>query len=65
MARKKTPSPYRLKFGGTRKTLPASSLKVAVIFAKYWTNWGQKRVCIEKRLPSGRYELSRCVTRKR
>ena len=62
--RSKRPAPYRLKFGGTRKTLPAASLKAALADARYWAGWGQKKVCIERRLPSGRFDLVRCVTRR-
>ena len=58
-------APYRLKFGGTRKTLTACTLQQARKDARYWTSFGQQQVCIEKRLPSGRYEQVQCVRRSR
>jgi len=64
MSRKRQPpAPFRLKFGGTRKTLPAATLKQAVKDARYWSQWGQKRVCVERRLPSGGWEFMKCWLR--
>ena len=61
--RRKTPAPFRLSFGGTRKKLPAPSLKSAVKDARYWTSFGQLKVCIERRLPSGSYVKVGCAMR--
>lgn len=55
---------YRLTFGGTRKTLYAVTLKNALADARYWTAFGQKRVCIDRRLPSGAFKRMRCIERK-
>ena len=65
MSKKKKPAPYRLVFGGTRKKLPAGTLKQANADARYWVAFGHAKVCIERRLPSGRFEQVKCVTRKR
>lgn len=62
MAKKKA-APFRLSFGGTRKTLPAPSLKAAIKDARYWTSYGQSRVCISRRMPSGTYQPVGCVRR--
>lgn len=62
--RTKNQRAYRLTFGGTRKKLWASSMSAAVDEAKYWVGFGQKRVCIDRALPSGRFHRVRCITRK-
>jgi len=54
---------YRLTFGGTRKRLYASTLKAAVADAKYWTRFGQMRVCIDRMTPLGAAVRVKCVYR--
>lgn len=64
MAKRKSGKNYRLNFGGTRKKLYAATLKAAVADAKYWVSFGQKQVCIDKMLPSGRGKQIRCLKRR-
>jgi hypothetical protein len=54
---------YRLSFGGTRAKRWAPTLKMAIDDARYWVHYGQKRVCIDRSLPSGRFQRVRCITR--
>jgi hypothetical protein len=54
--------PYVLTFGGTRARKYASTLTQAWKDARYWVDFGQKKVCINKRLPSGRLHQIQCVS---
>jgi hypothetical protein len=54
---------YRLTFGGTRATKRATTLKQATKDAQYWVDYGQSRVCIDKKLPSGGFKRVRCLYR--
>jgi hypothetical protein len=57
-------APYKLTFEGTRKVLPAYTLRQAEADARYWVGYGQKQVCIHRRLPSGGYIEVKCVSRR-
>lgn len=57
------PRTYRLTFGGTRATKYAPTLTAARKDARYWVDFGQMKVCIHKRLPSGGYRQVQCVER--
>lgn len=61
---KKPPRKYRLSFGGTAAKKWAPSLTAAVRDARYWVDWGQKRVCIDRVLPSGQMRRIRCLVRR-
>lgn len=54
---------YVLTFGGTRARKHAKTLKQAREDARYWVDFGQKKVCINERLPSGKLRQIQCVTR--
>lgn len=56
---------YVLTFGGTRTRHYAASLRQARADARYWIAYGQMKVCIHRRLPSGRLHQVECVGRKR
>lgn len=56
---------YRLRFQGTRATKKAASLKQARKDARYWLDFGQTKVCIDRQLPSGRYTQVECKLRSR
>ena len=57
------PCRYRLTFGGTRAAKYAPTLTAARKAARYWVAFGQMKVCIHKRLPSGDYRQVQCVKR--
>lgn len=59
------PRKYRLTFGGTRATKYAATLTAARKDARYWVDFGQMKVCIHKRLPSGDYRQVQCIKRSR
>jgi hypothetical protein len=66
MARRKSnPKAFRLSFGGTSARKWAPTLKAAVADAKYWTAFGQKRVCIDRKLPTGGFSRVKCVHRRK
>lgn len=60
----KTKRAYRLTFGGTRKKLYSPTLAVAMKDARYWVNFGQMKVCIDRMLPSGGVHRVKCITRR-
>lgn len=60
---KPNPRTYRLTFGGTRAAKYAATLTEARKDARYWVDFGQMKVCIHKRLPSGSYRQVQCVKR--
>jgi hypothetical protein len=65
MARKKTAKNFRLSFGGTRKKIWVGTKKAAVAEARYWLSFGQRRVCIDRKLPTGTMQRVRCMKRRR
>jgi hypothetical protein len=66
MAKSKlNPRAYRLSFGGTRAKKYAPTKREAYKDARYWIAFGQMKVCVEKRLPSGDYKQVGCVRRKK
>ena len=64
MAKRRDPKAFRLSFGSTRAKKFAPTLKQAKADARYWTNWGAGRVCIERKMPSGSYATVGCTTRR-
>lgn len=59
------PTKYRLRFQGTRSTKTAPTIKQARVDARYWLNFGQTKVCIDRQLPSGLFEQVACLMKKR
>lgn len=62
--RSENPRAYRLSFEHTRTKKFAPTMTEAVKDARYWIAFGQMRVCIERKLPSGDYAQVRCVKRR-
>lgn len=54
---------YRLSFGGTRAVKWAPTKAAALADARYWIGYGQMRVCIDRRLPSGSFTRVKCLYR--
>lgn len=54
---------YVLTFSGTRARKFAASLRQARQDARYWISYGAMKVCINKRLPSGRLHQVQCLSR--
>ena len=63
MAKKTDPKKFRLSFGGTRTKHHAPTKAQAMKDAAYWIDFGQTKVCVEKRLPSGRFADVGCMVR--
>ena len=56
---------YRLNFGGTKAKKYASTKKQALRDAYYWRDFGQVKVCIDRKMPSGVYKQIKCIKRKK
>lgn len=63
VAKRVKPKTYFLTFGGTTARKHAATLSQARKDARYWVDFGQKKVCIHKRTPHGSKQVQ-CVTRK-
>lgn len=63
MAKRRHSKTYRLSFGGTRRKIWTGTLKAARAEANYWLAFGQKKVCVDRKLPTGTMKRVRCYKR--
>lgn len=55
---------YKVNYSGTRHINTYSTKKMALDQARYAVGIGNMKSCVSKRLPSGRWKLIKCVTRR-
>jgi hypothetical protein len=63
MAKRRLSKKFRLSFGGTRRKIWTGTRKAAIAEARYWLAFGQKKVCIDRKLPTGTMKRVKCMKR--